>query len=580
MDHLQEIKSRLSIEELVSSYVPLKRAGKNLKGLCPFHAEKTPSFIVSPDKEIAYCFGCNKGGDIFKFTQLMENCDFGEVVKMLAERTGVKLPRSIPQNQNKRMELLEIHQEAMRFFQHQLTEHPKAKEYFLRRGLSEATLEKFHLGYAPDSFTALKDHLLKKGYLETALIESGLLIQRSMADKSSYDRFRNRLMFPLFDHQGNPVGFGGRAMDGGEPKYLNSPETLIYQKSLLLYGLNFAKDAIKKEDRAIMVEGYMDAIAAHQAGTANLVATSGTALTPQQLKLLKRYTPRVAFAFDRDVAGQLATLRAIELAQIQEFDIGIIEVPEGKDPDECIQKNPEAWFKTAAEPVPAMDFYFNYARRQFDPATLPGKKGMLGLLLPLIKQYSSEMEQGVYLDRLSLELKTDTKLLWNDLKKTKTAPTFLGPSPVESPLPDKKIFGREAYLLGFIFQFPHFYSIVHEGLIDNIPFDSETRAFYNVCKAVYEQEGGLKVDEIKNRLEPEASEALEIFRLLVEEHYPDFSEEAAEREIRNLIRSVNRANLYKAQKEVEFKIRGSKETDDRNLLLNEYNEILKLSSKL
>ena len=580
MDHLQEIKSRLSIEELVSSYVPLKRAGRSLKGLCPFHSEKTPSFIVSPDKEIAYCFGCQKGGDIFKFTQLVENCDFGEAVKLLAEKTGVKLPRTNPKTANKRLELIEIHKAAVAFFQRQLEENPHQKQYFLDRGITEKSVTEFQLGYAPDSFTALKEHLMKQGYPETTLIESGLLIQRSMADKSSYDRFRHRLLFPIFDHQGNPVAFGGRIIGEGEPKYLNSPETPAYTKGLMLYGLHRAKEAIKKEGMVIVVEGYMDLITAHQAGTEHLVATSGTALTPEQLKLIKRYTNRIAFAFDQDTAGLQATLRGIELAQQQEFDIKIVPIPLGKDPDECIQKDPEAWAKAAANPIPAMDFYFDYARRQFDPETLDGKKGLLGFLLPLIRQYPTEMEQGVYLERLSLMIKTDIKLLWNDLKKAKKTPSYPGPTPASAAPAEKKLFSREAYLLGFIFQYPDLYPPVEEQLLFSIPFDTETKPFYFASKNVYGKSRVLNVEEVRQALPPGDSEQVDIYRLLIDEHYPDFSDEAAEREIQHLIRSINRNNLWKAQKEQEFKIRGAVDGTDRHLLLNQYNEILKLNAKI
>lgn len=578
MDHLQEIKSRLSIEELVGSYVPLKKAGRSLKGLCPLHREKTPSFIVSPDKDIAYCFGCNQGGDIFKMTQLLENCDFPEAVKILAEKTGVRLPRTLPKIHNKRLGILEINKEATRFFQDQLNENPKKKAYFLDRGLSEATLKNFQLGFAPDSFTALKEHLLSKGYTEAQMLEAGLIIQRSLADKNTYDRFRNRLIFPILDHQGYGVGFGGRVIDEGEPKYLNSPETPAYNKSFVLYGLDRAKEAIKKTGIAILVEGYMDLIAAHQAGTENVVATSGTALTLEQLKLIKRYTPKVAFAFDRDTAGMEAALRAIDLAQNAELKIFIIPIPHGKDPDECIRKNPKAWHKATEKPISSMDFYFDYARTNFNPETLEGKTQMLAFLLPLIKQYPTEVEQGAYLERLALELKTDIRLLWNDLKKVKK--TVSPPEPSGETVASPAKFSREVYLLGLLFQYPHLYSGIGEELLENIFFDEGTKRFYKALKSVYNKERALTLEKVKETLEPGDLPFLDIYRLLIEEYYPDFSEEAAEREIKNLVRSINRANLYRVQKEYEFKIRASSSTEEKNLMLNQYNELLKLTSKL
>ncbi|PIZ73511.1 DNA primase [Candidatus Peregrinibacteria bacterium CG_4_10_14_0_2_um_filter_43_11] len=581
MDHLEEIKSKMSIEELVGGYVQLKKAGRSLKGLCPFHNEKTPSFVVSPDKEIAYCFGCHQGGDIFKFVQLAENCDFNEAVKILAEKTHVALPRALPRLQNKRLNVIAINREASTFFTEQLYKHAAEKNYFLERGLTEETIRHFQLGYAPDSFSAIKDHLTKQ-FPESELIEAGILSQRSIADKHSYDRFRKRLIFPIFDHQDNPVGFSGRVIDEGEPKYLNSPDTSAYNKSMVLYGLNWAKDAIKKQDMAIFVEGYMDVITAHQAGTLNVIATSGTALTPQQLKLIKRYTTNIAFAFDQDPAGMQATLRAIELAQLAELNAHIIMVPNGKDPDECIRRDPEGWKTAVKKPISSMDFYFAYAKKNFDPETLEGKKEMLNLLLPLIRQYSTETEQSYYLERLALEIKTDVRHLWSDLKKTKSTPSWQSaPESATKKEPGlQKVFTREMFLLGFIFQFPELYDYVHDNLIDNIPFDPGTERFYNACKTMYKQGGTISIETLKTELPPEDSEWIDIYRLLIEERYPDFSDEAVVNEIKELVSTINRKNLKSAQKEVEFKIRSSTEVQDGKILLNQYNEILKLTAKL
>ena len=329
MDHLEEIRAKLNIEDVVGEHVQLKKAGRNLKGLCPFHNDTNPSFMVSPEKGIAYCFSCNTGGDIFKFTQLIEGVDFPEAVRILAQKANVTLPEFNKTHQDERVRIIEINQKAVRFFQEQLEKNSKAKRYFEERGLKDETIEQFQLGYAPDSFRALKDELDKKYSIKDLLL-AGLINQKSVADQNTYDRFRGRLIFPIHDHQGNPAGFGGRILDEGEPKYLNSPDTPTYNKSFILYGLHLAKEAVKQEDLAIFVEGYMDVITAHQAGTKNVIATSGTALTPQQLKLIKRYTKNIAFAFDQDGAGIEATKRAIELAQETELNIKIIHVRKGK----------------------------------------------------------------------------------------------------------------------------------------------------------------------------------------------------------------------------------------------------------
>jgi len=579
MDHLEEIKLRINIEELVGSYVQLKKAGRNLRGLCPFHGEKTPSFMVSPEKGIAYCFGCHQGGDIFKFIQLIENVSFGEAVRILAEKAGVKLPRELPKSNNKRLRIIEINQWAVRFYEEQLEKHQKQKEYFLKRGLTEETIKTFQLGFAPDSFDQLKNHLLKKGFEQKELIESAVVNQRSIADQNTYDRFRNRLIFSILDHQGNPVGFSGRIVGEGEPKYINSPETPAYRKSLILYGLNWAKESIKQEDLAIFVEGYMDVIATHQAGTKNVIATCGTALTPQQLKLIQRYTKRIAFAFDQDAAGMEATFRAIELAQMAELNTQVILIPDGKDPDECIQKQPEKWKKAVKNPVSVMDFYFAYAFKRFDKEGLEGKKQIMNLLLPLIKLYKSDVERSVYLNQLALELKTDVRLLWSDLKKIQNKSYYQAQTP-EIETPKQKIFSREEFLLGFIVSYPETYEEVADSLIDNVPLDPHTEKFYKALKKVYTRESSVDVGRFKETLSQEEQEKIDIYVLLIEKFYPEFSEEAVKREIPKLIREINRKNLKSVQKDFEFKIRKSEDHQEKKLLLNQYNELLKLTIKI
>lgn len=580
MNHLEEIKLRLSIEELVGSYVQLKKAGRNLRGLCPFHSEKTPSFMVSPEKGIAYCFGCNKGGDIFKFVELTENVGFGEAVKILAQKTNVTLPQIMPQVHSKRLKTIELNQMTIDFYREELDKNQGHKDYFRARGLTDETISHFQLGFAPNSFDQLKKHAAQKGHALKDLIDAALVSQRSIADKNSYDRFRNRLIFPIFDHQGNPIALSGRIIGEGEPKYLNSPETVAYNKSAVLYGLNWAKESIKEKNLAIFVEGYMDVIAAHQAGTKNVVATCGTAITPHQLKLIKRYTQTIAFAFDQDSAGMEATLRGIELAQMAELSISVIAIPNGKDPDECIQEDLESWKKAVENPVEVMDFYFSYAFRQFNKDNLEGKKKALAFLLPLIKLYKSEVEQSIYLNRLSLDLKTDIKHLWNDLKSIKQKPNWSKKSHEEEPVPKKITFSREEFLLGFILSYPQHYSEMAENLIDSIPLDEGTEKFYTTLKKVYTLESSIDLGRFREELSEEDQEKIDIYSLLTEQFYPDFSQEAAKKEILKLVREINRTNLHKMQKECEFKIRSSEDRDEKKLLLNHYNELLKLSTRI
>ncbi|MDH5596896.1 MAG: DNA primase [Candidatus Peregrinibacteria bacterium] len=580
MNHLDEIRAKLSIEEVVSGHVQLKKAGRNLKGLCPFHNDSRPSFMVSPEKGIGYCFSCNTGGDIFKFIQLVEKVDFPEAVKILADRAGVRLPEFKPEAHDAKLRMLKSNMQAADFYVSRLKSSSEGMNYFRERGLSEATMGVFKLGYAPDSYHSLKDELTKEGFKEKDLLEVGLLNQRSIADQSTYDRFRNRYIFPIQDHQGNVVGFGGRIIGEGEPKYLNSPDTPVYNKSFVLYGLHLAKEAIKQKDLVIFVEGYMDVIAAHQAGTQNVVATSGTALTAGQLKLIKRYTRNVAFAFDSDAAGMEATRRAIELAQEAELNIKIIRIPNGKDPDECIKESPDAWLKAIERRVPAMDFYFDHAFTLNDKKTMEGKKAILEILLPLIGQYPTAIEQSEYMQRLAYELGVDVKFLWDDMKKMKARSRVTPSAEADVPAPEKRQFSREEFLLGFIFSSPELYPLAHSSLILSAGFDPGTEKIYKTLKKGYDSQSVIQSDEIKALLEENDRQKIDVLTLLIDEYYPDFSPEAAEKEVVNLVRAINQQNLKRSQKEFELRIRNSKDPGERTLLLNEYSQILKLSSKL
>ncbi len=580
MNHVEEIRAKVNIEELVGGYVQLKKAGRNLKGLCPFHNDSRPSFMVSPEKGIAYCFSCNTGGDIFKFIQLVEKVEFPEAVRLLAERTGTRIPEFKPEIQDEKRQILAANQKTTQFFVSELEKSNLASNYFRERGLSKETMQLFKLGYAPDSYQSLKNNLLGAGFTEKELLIGGLLNQKSIADKNTYARFRNRVMFPISDQQSNIVGFGGRILGEGEPKYLNSPDTPVYNKSYVLYGLDLAKESIKKEDMAIFVEGYMDVIACHQAGSKNVIATSGTALTPGQLKLIKRYTKNIAFAFDQDDAGLQATKRAIELAQEAELNIKIIVVPNGKDPDDCIKENKDAWFEAVKNAVPVMDFYFNLAFRLNEKEEIEGKKKIIEFLLPIIKGYSTSMEQNEYLKRLAFELKTDSRFLWEDMKRIKKN-NYQSTTKTDVKKPINPLsFSREDFLIGFILSHPSLYQYVKEHLIENISFDQKTEIVYKTMKSMYDSLGVIEPNKLKKELPEALGENISILPLMIEERYPDINEEKAASEVAILVKNINLKNIKSVQKEYEFKIRSAKDPGERTILLNKYNQILKLSSKL
>jgi DNA primase len=340
---LEELKARLDIVDAISEYVEIKRAGQNYKGLCPFHSEKTPSFMVSPDKQIFHCFGCGAGGDIIHFVMKYENLSFHESLKLLAKKAGLSLKEYKAGNAGDglREKLVEIHKASSQLFAENLKRSKNAGEYLMERGLSDETIRAFSLGYAIRDWHNLSYHLKAKGFPTSLVVQSGVV---SSGDKGIYDTFRDRIMFPISDIQGDVIAFGGRVMDDAQPKYLNSPDSPIFKKGETLYGLNYAKEGIRKNGYAIIAEGYFDVLLCHQKGFRNSVAPLGTALTAGHLQKLKRFTKKVVVVFDGDKAGKAAARRSIPLLLEQMFSPRILLLPEGEDPDSFLRKRGDAAF--------------------------------------------------------------------------------------------------------------------------------------------------------------------------------------------------------------------------------------------
>ena len=444
MSVVDEIKERLDIVDVISGYVSLKKAGRNFKGLCPFHAEKTPSFIVFPDTQSWHCFGaCGTGGDVFSFIMKRENIEFGEALQLLAKRAGVELaPRGPAETaEEKRKERLrEINAAAAQYFHNlllQSSEGARAREYLARREIASETISAFQLGYALDAWEALKGHLVGRGYEVADILAAGLIIEREGG--GYYDRFRGRLIFPIRDMRGRVIGFGGRVLDDGLPKYLNSPQTPLFDKSSVLYGIDLAKGAIRRENMAVIVEGYMDVLMAHQHGIANVVASMGTALTEAQLRLLKRLTKKFTLALDADAAGDQATLRGLAVARETldrqivpvptprglisyegrlDAEIRIITLPEGKDPDEVIRENPDRWNEWVQAALPVVDYYFEAFTSELDLTSAKGKSEAVRRLLPIIREITDSTEQTHYVQKLSRLVREDERKLQARLKGT------------------------------------------------------------------------------------------------------------------------------------------------------------------
>ncbi|MFO0881950.1 MAG: DNA primase [Candidatus Saccharimonadales bacterium] len=404
MDAVEDIKNRLSIEDVVGDYVELKRAGRNFKGLSPFNSERSPSFMVSPEKQIWHDFSSGKGGNMFGFVMEMEGVDFKGALEILARKAGVDLSLyqkgdgRARQQKDKALEVLEL---ATKYYQQTLLKNSDALDYVIgKRKFNKQTLADFKIGYAPNNGTALMDFLKKRGHDETTIKLAGLSAQRY---RGAGDMFRGRIMIPLADAQGATIGFTARILedDPNAPKYINTPQTLLYDKSRHVFGLHLAKDAIRRADFAVIVEGNLDVIASHQAGYANVVATAGTAITPYHLKALQRFTDDLRLSFDQDRAGIAAAERAISVAQGAGVKLSIITIPEGKDPDELIKKNPAAWEEAMHNPQYALDWLVERYAAMYDITTAHGKRAFSDVLLQTIARLEDSVEQDHYLLELA-----------------------------------------------------------------------------------------------------------------------------------------------------------------------------------
>ncbi len=428
---VQEIKERLDIVDFIRSYIPLQPAGKNLKALCPFHKEKTPSFIVSPERQTWHCFGaCNEGGDIFKFLMKYENLEFYEALKILAEKAGVELRKISPAEHKQFGILYDINQSAKDFFKKELEKSAKALNYLRDRGLKGEIIEEFELGLSLQEFDTLTRHLINLGYDIKDVERAGLNYK---TERGSYvDRFRGRIIFPVYNRFGKVVGFSGRILPELEKaevgKYINSPETLIFNKSKLLYGFHKTKDNIRQQQSAILVEGQMDFLMVYQDGIRNVVATSGTALTANHLKTLLRLTDQLVLYFDNDEAGFNAAERAIDLAGASNFNVKILALTDFKDPAEIVQKSPGALAGLINKTKPAMEFYFSRYLQDADSTeagiTRRGNvsefKKNVRVVLGKIKNLVSAVERSHWLKELSLRTKIEEKALAEEMEQLKT----------------------------------------------------------------------------------------------------------------------------------------------------------------
>ena len=458
---VEEIKSRLDIAEFIQGYLKLQKTGLNYKAPCPFHGEKTPSFFVSPARQIWHCFGCGRGGDIFKFVMELEALDFAEALKMLAQKAGVKLRREDPAAYSEKNRLYDICESATLVFQNSLTASPSVKNYLQKRGVSENSQKEFRLGFAPQSWDFLLRALTAKGFKKEEIEKAGLAIKSE--DKGShYDRFRSRIMFPIADANGRVAGFSGRIFEesgtrptsakapDGQAKYVNTPATSIYDKSGILYGFHLAKQDIRAKNEVVVVEGQMDCLMSQQAGVKNTIAVSGTALTGQQLKILRRLCGTIVSSFDTDAAGDSATKRSLALASQFEFERRIAVIPSGKDPADTVLENPPAWVSAVTQAKPVVEYFFEKTFREKNSNHINGKKEISSILLPYIAEITNEIERSYWVREISRRLEVGEESVWRELGKgSKAGFAYLEPrnSPEIQKIPLRRDLMEERLLI-------------------------------------------------------------------------------------------------------------------------------------
>ena len=485
MSVIDEVKQKTDIASIVSQYVTLKKAGRNLVGLCPFHDERNPSFFVYPEQQSWHCFGCNTGGDAFSFIMKKEGLDFGEALSLLAQRAGVTIPSRAGRDEEKeeKERLYKINEAAARYFHNLLlnsSEGVKARNYFQGRGFTDKTASEFQLGYSSNKWDDLKKYLQEQGYTEDELVKAGLLVESESG--RIYDRFRNKLMFPILDIKGHVIGFGARVLDDSQPKYVNSPQTPAFNKSSSLYGINLAAAGIRQQDTAVIVEGYVDVITAHQNGFNNVVASMGTSVTEAQVSSLKRLTRNLVLALDADAAGEEAMLRGVSYENIIESEIRVAILPQGKDPDDVVKEDADAWRRLLSEATPIVDYTINIIAGKLDLDTARDKSRAVKELLPVITAMNDKVRQAHYIQKLAHLVKVSERTIEAELSRLKPGPER---KRAAVPAPEKATDTPRALLsnrleedyLTLLLQHPE-YKANTENILPEYFFNSENREVF------------------------------------------------------------------------------------------------------
>lgn len=588
---VEDIKARIDIVDFINESLPLKQAGSNWKGKCPFHNEKTPSFMVSRERGSWHCFGCGKGGDIFTFIQEQEGLDFPEALQLLAKRAGVQLREYNKQEQTQKTKVIDVLRWVNRYYQEVLrkaTDAEPARKYMTGRDVNETSLEDFGVGYAPAGWDSTFQALKKKGFSDDDIFQAGLTIRKDRG-AGYYDRFRNRIMFPIQDVHGTVVGFSGRVLDslvdpnGPVPaKYINSPQTIVYDKSRVLYGLDKAKQHIKKADRAVIVEGQMDCLMSHQAGVNNVVASSGTALTADQVGLLKRFSQNVVLAFDQDAAGAQAALRGVDQALMAKMNVRIVRLNQGKDPDELIRNDLPAWQKAIESAQPLMEYYVQEATTGKDLTKVDDKKTVVKFLLPIIGKLGDAVEQSHYLQQLADMVRVDVAALRQSLA-TQTKPAARRASPKSEPEkttePEDQHTDRfravSERLVALLLREPKLYEQLSGQFNPTDLVGEDLQTLYKTLVIWYSQNHFTSrhaLADAASSLDPEQQELFTLLTLLGDHEYPAGITPSVEHDILTMVAALQRRALSLELRRLEADMRRLEQSGGANS--NQLSELL------
>lgn len=580
---INQILDKADIAEIISGYIPLKRSGRNFRANCPFHHEKTPSFMVSPDKQIFHCFGCGSGGNVLGFVMKYERLEFPEAVELVANKVGIQIPKWQPAFGPGRSETAKIHSAndtAAQFYHYTLlkTEHARdAVEYLKKRGVNEETIKKLKIGFAPPDWDSLLNFAKRKG-IDAKLLESAGLALPGR-EGSSYDRFRGRLIFPIHNNKGQVIGFGARVLDQTLPKYVNSPETPVYNKGSHLYGLNWSLDCIKEKDCVIIVEGYLDFLTPFQAGIGNIVASLGTALTTDQVRLIKRFTKNVVMVFDADKAGESAALRGLEVALAEGMNVRVASLPGGFDPDKFVrERGKEAFLKHIEAAVDFFDYKYRLLKLHFKAGDIDSKAKIAGEMLVTIAKIENAVSRSEYIKRLSQNLDVDPEALWLEIKKVKPGRqqppdvNFGQPAPAKAPLclhvAEKMLLGLALDDSAFINQIRgHLKENAVEGLSDFNALLGAVCDFWNKHKTV-------NIAKLMNSVKDESYSRAMLDAYATVQNIPD-----KDKCLKDCIKSIKQSQVRERMNALQAEIKTAQDSkkDDGHLekLLSEYSSLIR-----